>query len=310
MKNCKFLLLVAAIGAACAREADIDLIPQQARLVINGHFSDADSVQYVSITNSIPLGESPLELKNISDAVVEVYEDKRLLGQASYTPSSLSIPGIPDFRAYYKWSYPTVPGKEYEVRISAPGYPDARAKDRLPLNAPFFSTPRYIGFNADNSTIAIEVDLSDSDTARESWYHLLFFLRDKNRPEVRIPAQLVRPDNDNEVVSSDANGIILNFGANFGLLIDDKTFSNNSRTLLLTLEAAGIAFNPPGTFELQAEWRQISRAYYTYYVSVVKQLDLRDNAFAQPVLIFNNIQNGLGNFSGYRAARSEWISTR
>lgn len=305
MKNYRFLLLAVSIGLACTREADVDLIPQQARLVVNGHFNDADSVHLVSITNSIPIGESPLNLKNIADAVVEIYEDQQLLGQASYTPSSLNIPGIPDYRAYYAWRYPTVPGKEYEVRISAPGYPAARARDRLPLHAPFIATPRYLGFNADNSTIAVEVDLSDADTG-ESWYHLLFFFRDKNRPDVRIPAQLVQSDNDNEIVSSDANGIILNFGTNFGLLIDDKTFTNNSRTLLLTLDS----FNSPGTIELQAEWRQVSRAYYDYYASVVKQLDTRDNAFAQPALIFNNVVNGLGNFSGYRSVHSEWISAR
>jgi hypothetical protein len=54
----------------------------------------------------------------------------------------------------------------------------------------------------------------------------------------------------------------------------------------------------------------VSRAYYDYYVSVVKYLEIRDNAFAQPALIFNNIQDGLGNFSGYRVARSAWIATR
>lgn len=309
MKNRTFLLLTVGLLSACTREADLDLIPQQARLVVNGHFSDADSVQYVSITNSIPVGASPLELGNISDAVVEVYEDQRFLGQATYVPSTLNIPGIPDFRAYYIWNYPAVPGKEYEIRVAAPGYPAANASDRLPLIAPSIPIPRYIDFNAGNATIAVEIDLRDSDTG-QNWYHLLFFFRDKNRPDLRIPATLARPENDNEVVSSDANGILLGFGANSGLLIDDKTFPNNSRTLLLTLEAAGIAFNPPGTFELQAEWRQVSRAYYDYYVSVVKQLEIRDNAFAQPALIFNNIQNGLGNFSGYRAARSEWISTR
>jgi hypothetical protein len=308
MKNYNFLWLAVCLFLACTRETDIDLIPQNARLVVNGHFSDADSVQLVSITNAIPIGVSPLQLRNISDAVVEVYEDQRFLGQAQYMPPALIIPGAQDLRAYYAWDYPVAAGKTYEIRVSAPGYPAVSARDRLPDMAPAtIATPRYLGFNPANSTIAVEIDLEDLDAA-PNWYHLTFFIRVKNT-ETRSPTIMVSPDGD-ELVSSDANGIILNFGSNFGLLIDDKTFSNGSRTLLLTLEASGIGFNTPGTFELQAELRYVSRAYYDYHVSVVKYLEIRDNAFAQPALIFNNIQNGLGNFSGYRVARSAWIETR
>jgi hypothetical protein len=47
------------------------------------------------------------------------------------------------------------------------------------------------------------------------------------------------------------------------------------------------------------ELRTITEEYYKYHSSLARQIIVRDDPFAEPVTIFNNIEGGYGNFSGF-----------
>lgn len=47
------------------------------------------------------------------------------------------------------------------------------------------------------------------------------------------------------------------------------------------------------------ELRSISEEYYKYHSSLARQVIVRQDPFAEPVTIFNNIDGGYGNFSGF-----------
>jgi len=47
------------------------------------------------------------------------------------------------------------------------------------------------------------------------------------------------------------------------------------------------------------ELRSITEEYYKYHSSLARQLIVRQDPFAEPVTIFNNIEGGYGNFSGF-----------
>lgn len=47
------------------------------------------------------------------------------------------------------------------------------------------------------------------------------------------------------------------------------------------------------------ELRTITQEYYKYHSSLARQLIVRQDPFAEPVTIFNNIEGGYGNFSGF-----------
>ena len=47
------------------------------------------------------------------------------------------------------------------------------------------------------------------------------------------------------------------------------------------------------------ELRTITTEYYKYHSSLTRQLIVRQDPFAEPVTIFNNIEGGFGNFSGF-----------
>jgi len=47
------------------------------------------------------------------------------------------------------------------------------------------------------------------------------------------------------------------------------------------------------------ELRTITESYYKYHSSLARQVIVRQDPFAEPVTIFNNIEGGYGNFSGF-----------
>lgn len=308
-KKLLFCLLLAAISA-CTRDTDIVLLPESDRLVINAHFSQ-EPRWLISVTNSIATGTSPLNLGNISDAAVEIYEDGVFKGNAQYVPPTTVPNADSEFRAFYMWEYLPEPGKEYELRVKAPGYPSATAKDRIPAIAALISNPTYLSFDAGREAITVAIELSDTDPAA-SWYHLLFYYRAIDQPDIKLPVRNYRTDFG---ITSDANGIFLEYLGSNGLLFDDKLFENGSRRMIIDLEAIPFAFSPPGTFatgiyEIQAELRSVSAAYHDYYASLVRQFELSYSPFVEPVRVFNNIQGGLGNFSGYQSTFSDWVIIR
>lgn len=309
MKNKLLICLLFGLLSACIQDIDIELLPESAQLVINAHFSP-DPTWQISVTNSIATGTSPLNLGNISDAAVEIYEDGVFKGNAQYVPPLTNSLGF-EFRAFYTWEYLPEPGKEYELRVTAPGYPPATAKDRIPTVAASISNPTYLAFDASQENITVAVELTDTDPAA-SWYHLIFYYRAIDQPEIKLPVRNYRSD---FAVSSDANGIFLEYLGSTGLLFDDKLFENGSRRMLIDLEAIPVAFSPPGTFvtgifEVQAELRSVSAAYYDYYASSVRQFELSASVFVEPIRVFNNVQGGLGNFSGYQSTFSDWVIIR
>ncbi len=301
-----FCLWIIALSA-CIRDADLELAPAPAQLVVNGHFS-LDSIWNISVTNSIPTESSPLELTNVVDASVEIYEDAVLKGIAQYAPP-FTIPGNDlEFRGFYIWQYRPEAGKEYELRVTASGYPTAIAKDRIPVLAGEISTLAYLRYNAGSETITLDVELTDTDPAA-SWYHLMFYIRRIDTPDDKRLMRFYEPE-EQGLFSSDVNGFVTYWGNNLGLLLNDAIFENSRRRMLIDLDVLGLGLNTSSTFQVQAELRSVSPAYYNYYLSVLRQLELRDSPFSEPTRIFNNVQGGLGNFSGYQSTFSDWVNVR
>jgi hypothetical protein len=47
------------------------------------------------------------------------------------------------------------------------------------------------------------------------------------------------------------------------------------------------------------EFRTVTPEYYNYFTSLSRQLISREDPFAEPIPVYNNIQDGSGNFSGF-----------
>ena len=82
----------------------------------------------------------------------------------------------------------------------------------------------------------------------------------------------------------------------FGILIDREDLTKGEP---LTFDFVDYIVSDNELKEVFVELRTITESYYKYHSSLARQLIVRQDPFAEPVTIFNNIEGGYGNFSGF-----------
>lgn len=308
------VLLLTTTSCVFESISSIDIIDSQKKLVVKGHISP-DKPLMVSVTNNIPFTTTMLALQNIPDAKVELWEGGLKLEEGTFQPSATFNAGFPEiereypnyfaYRAFY--SFETVPeaGKSYSLKVRAPGYPNVETTDRIPLNAAEAPSFRILAINRTDGVITLEVDLELLD--EQNYFHLLFFVRTKGFDDVEQVKVLLENDG---LVNDDTNGIAFEGGLNSGILYKPDVWGSNSTKRIIELEFLSMSFSPNIQYELRAEIRTISKSYYDYYVAVIQQRYFLDYPFVTSILIPNNVQGGLGNFSGFTSRSSDWVDLR
>ena len=93
----------------------------------------------------------------------------------------------------------------------------------------------------------------------------------------------------------------LQLGQEKGFLISDQTFDGQRKRIPFK---ASLIIN--SGFERISRFyvllRSVSSDYYYYHSTITRQLSARESPFAEPVIIYNNVENGLGNFAAYSTA--------
>lgn len=307
-------LLYATSSCLFESPSPIEIIDSQKKLVVNGHISP-DVPLLVSVTNNIPFTTTLFALQNIPDAKVELWEGNRKLEVGRFQPSATINVGSPDiekkypnyfaYRAFYSFESVPEAGKSYSLKVSASGYPAVETTDRVPENAAEAPTFRILSINRANGLITVEVDVELLD--EKNYFHLMFLVRTKGLDDI----QQVKVVLDNEgLLNVDANGVAFEGGLNSGILYNPTVFRSKSNKRIIVLEYEGIIFLPNTPFELSAEIRTVTKSYYDYYVALIQQRYFGDYPFVTSILIPNNVQGGLGNFSAFTSRKSEWVDLK
>lgn len=307
-------LLYATSSCLFESPSPIEIIDSQKKLVVNGHISP-DVPLLVSVTNNIPFTTTLFALQNIPDAKVELWEGNRKLEEGTFQPSATFTVGLPEiekkfpnhfaYRAFYAFQSVREAGKSYSLKVSAPGYPAVETSDRVPENAAEVPTFRILSINRANGLITVEVDVELLD--EKNYFHLMFLVRTKGLDDI----QQVKVVLDNEgLLNVDANGVAFEGGLNSGILYNPNVFGSKSNKRIIVLEYEGIIFLPNTPFELSAEIRTVTKSYYDYYVALIQQRYFGDYPFVTSILIPNNVQGGLGNFSAFTSRKSEWVDLK
>lgn len=87
----------------------------------------------------------------------------------------------------------------------------------------------------------------------------------------------------------------------YAAIFTNESFPGSSRTISVDLDA--YAFSGDSTYILYFELLTLSKDAYYYLRSVMKQQTASISPFAEPVIVYSNIQNGYGIFGGYTIYR-------
>ncbi len=116
------------------------------------------------------------------------------------------------------------------------------------------------------------------------YYHLIFYNQYKGLNNF----YLVEPE------PSDSQPFIYHY--DHGVLVDREDLNEGQP---LTFEFKDWVVTNNELIRVYVELRTITQEYYKYHSSLARQLTVRQDPFAEPVSIFNNIEGGYGNFSGF-----------
>lgn len=162
--------------------------------------------------------------------------------------------------------------------------------------------PDFLDRNFENITILGRV-LIDNPNPGDHYYHIanaeLYLdwfdmfngdtvIVDENKEKILLPIENIEIGNQ----------AFVNLYHEPGFLIDNSYLGGSYAYIPFKLKAR---INPGFQLlnHLKVYVRNSSEDYFLFHRSVTKQLEVRDNPFAEPVFIHTNVENGLGHFSGY-----------
>ena len=294
MKITHFILAFIIFGlcASCDTVVELDVPREESRLVVNSFFGPDTTFAMLLSQSEFILDEQDFEAISGASATI-LDEDGDTLGTLEEQE-----PG------FYTSNIKPQPGETYRLEVSKRGYETVRAENQIPADSARINNIEIRRFD-DHST-ALRLSIWIDDPPGSDYYELyglsktvLYNESDTLRSTDNLHFNTDDPifgdfDRDNEVVRGSY------------LLFDDALFDGNTRKITLTTSFRYSSCSPSSECEAETDvtlyLRKTSEAYYRYKETSKLQDDLSANPFAEPVPVFNNIENGFGIFAGYNVS--------
>lgn len=279
-----YILPLAIFGASfssCEKEIDVDLPPYTPSLVVMSRIQP-DSVFSVFLSNSVSIldGDEPeevtdatVEILNADGQVIATLEDEEDIG--FYRGGELDKPRI---------------GATYHLRIAAEDYPSVSASAICPEPVPILEVIRTDILGVDGAgrpTRELTMTFQD-DPAERNYYQLALYEADTAFLFGDTSVFLTR------IFFELANGNLTNRNSyEDGWMFTDDFFNGNEHTLRMEAEESVLG---DSTANLYVFLATVSEDYYRYRLSAARLDEI--NPFSEPAQLHNNIEGGVGIFSG------------
>jgi hypothetical protein len=286
--------------AACEDPVDLGIELETPKLVVISNFSDLDTLEVVVSKSQSVLEESHQEY--IPNAKVDIFLEDDFLETLTF----VSIDNG-DFPSFYRSNF-IVPaeGQVYTIEVSAPGFEDVRAVNAIPQAVDLDSS----SLNLDVSILQQDqtfnqfnfiVDLTINDPpGQENYYHVNFYQEGFNYKIDTMGDTLLQSFFSLPLLVEDEGGSIplVPYIDKRGVLLDDTQVQGG--TIPLSLNGSFLyRRNDQLLGDFIIELRSVSREYYLYHTSLARQYQSNLDPFSDPIILYNNIENGFGIFAGF-----------
>jgi hypothetical protein len=301
------LLVVFAFGG-CTKFLEFEGDNATPRLVINGVMYPDSSIQ-VTLTNSVGyLSTDGIEPQ--TSGVLSLYDEAgNLLEVLQHT----------GFGVYRGATTATV-GSRYRLVAEHPGFDPVEASDVVPVPVPILSwdTATVEIDNPFETSTGREYRFTFADPPGEKNYYMLeviqaeeFFINYIFNPNTGefVPDTVwldvpffypVGMNTTDQVIASENDSFLgetLTFGDQF--FFSDNLFEGSTREFVVRVSEPF----PGARYILRLS--TLSEAYYRYRVTARRFLNTNGDPFAEPVLVFSNVEGGLGVFGGVSSSSVE-----
>lgn len=300
---------------SCESVLFIELEESDKLIVVNGAISP-DSLVKVQVSRTRHILDNA-GLPVLDKANVSLYHDEMFVENLDYIGNGY----------YSTESFKPSIGENYVITVENQGLPSVTSGCVIPEPVRISSIDtstviiEYTGYDYYyyNNEGFLQFDLTINDPPGRKNYYLLILYAERSLTRWRdttviiidsifyggqwnyFPRDSVYQVGDiipqNDIPSFYTEDIVLEARTNSGALFSDQLFDGNSysfrgRIQKHFLESADSAL-------LSFRLHSISESYYKYLKSRKKHYDTREDYLAVPVIVYNNIESGVGFFGGY-----------
>jgi hypothetical protein len=266
---------------ACEKEVTNIKLPQaSSKLVVTSFISPQDTLLRVSVLESVPaIGKNRLSSDDVPNARVRMSDGVKTVDFVHDIQARAYVADIKDF--------PIIPGNTYFLEVSDTKGRKTEASCTVPVT----------------QNIALEIEIDSAKNQYNEYMDYFMIMKWQDTPgEVnyyRIFAELYR----NQGIFGSNYFQQVYFGdaySNVGKLYSDSRLDgakfSSARGLI-----SKPPYNPefPATNTLYAYLLNTDEHYYRYHQSLSNHYNTDGNPFAEPALIYSNINGGLGAFGSY-----------
>ena len=302
IKKCAFIASV-LLAIACEKELDVDLVNDNPKLVINALFTP-DSTWMVDLTRNAHILDPYPTFPAVPDAVVTIVnQNNEIVETLSYSKVKDTRSYPPADRGVYRGKIVPVHGQVYTIKAETNHTASVQATGRVPSAVHLTLLETDSSHYQSDKKIEMKIGFSDrSDeknyyqikilmkTKVSSWYPASAGAKDTIRTSYESEVRLESIDESPEI--------------NSGTIFPDNYFNGKAKTVRFNFQVS-TPYTSPYSRQEYTDYRivlmNVSEEYYKYFTSINLYNDSNDNPLAQPVQIFNNIENGFGIFAGYSA---------
>jgi len=289
-----FTILVFSCEDKFINDLDIDIPDQEQQLVINLELraNSTEAKTFVARTSNINESEATL----YDNATVLLYKDGELLSELFFDADSR------DYIAEFDSTDITT--GEYRVDVSGiENLTDISATQTMPEKVDIISgefeedgtIEAYYGYAYAVDEAAIKFN---DPSGQENYYLVNLFGVVTDTFGVEL--------NRRNLYISSINPLAEQLFWNNGIILKDDSFDGRNLDLSLGFNNYfSYNYNNPDDVDvyLEAVLNNISRDHYLYLRSFDASRNAEDNPFAEPVIVHNNIENGIGIFRTSNASR-------
>jgi len=291
MKKINILIISILLFTSCEKTIHVKIEDKGRKIVVNSIFEAHSSLNVVLLESQhIQTGTS--EYVPVRNASISLFENEIEIESISS-----------DENGIYNFNQTLKEGSAYEIIVNSAKHGVVTAQSYIPKKTEIDKIEYELNEASDQYSTYLEgvdLKLNFKDKENKADFYLIqiyvtesytYFDAELNE-DVTYSNQFYLNLN-----SYDPSVIIADYNIN-GLLFNDELFDGKLHTLSFFTDYFYYGSTEGSSIKYFILLNSLSEDLYNYYLSYTKYQEVNDNPFAEPVKVYNNIENGFGIFGG------------
>ena len=280
------LLIFYICFSGCESAADLDLSEYNSQLVVTCFFQP-DTAWIVDVSLSADAFENT-EIEKVYEAQIEIWNKNSRIAVLEH---------IGDGR-YKSNTVQPVENKVYSISVSSPGYESISAEDVIPADVPLISAGNSIVLDTVENIVTAHIEgefTFDDPPDIRNFYSIALNVCSSLNECQQVFFQTTddfiwQEIRDNYAVEPKEDDLY------YDVVFSDKLFNGQTKTIQVFTE---FDITGENIIHIGFSLLNLSKDAYDYRRTTELKLYRANDRFAEPVNIFDNIDNGLGIFAGF-----------